>query len=712
MNTSVQSDSPFTQLRKFVWYSLLRVPWLIGYNLGGALVLVGFFGLTSQGQDMLRISAERGFGLDDNGLLWNLLLLVGTFAASVTFWYTSRLLLARDYASYPLPSPYADLGRRWWPRLVGTAVPLAIAWTFNGVGVDGPALAVTLSRAYLAMAILLLAFYVLRRSLFSISRDYMIAERLDEVPAAHRRRARALLLSAVVLLVAFIAVPVYLPQGLGAPAIAVLGVTGIALFGTAVLTYLPMSKGGPAATLTALLLAFVFGFWNHNHPIRLADETGGDAVRALWRPAPAERFRAVTGPAGGAEPVVFVTAAGGGIRAAYWTASVLAALEDELGDSFSERLFAISSVSGGSVGAAAYVTLKRAQLNAGEDGPLRDPVRRVLGHDFLSPVVAGLLFPDLAQRFFPFPVTLADRQRFLERSFELAFDGDARRLFSGPFQNLYAGAAGEKLPSLLLNTTVVETGQRAVLSDLQVGGLPGVVDLFESRYQLAAIRTSAAAGASARFTYVSPAGRVDIADDDNIRLVDGGYFENSGAATMGDLIALLDDSLGDGSGESDPPFRPVLIVINNDPTAPALCRRDNGADDQLQGERFNAAVSEVAAPIRALFETRGARQQIAEVKAARLVEAMGGAVIEMPLAAVLDVQLDAARAAAAEPLSDEAVAQIRRKYLEPPLGWSISREVRNGMDATLDDPPADLARQFGYLTTALGGGEIPACDPM
>jgi hypothetical protein len=177
---------------------------------------------------------------------------------------------------------------------------------------------------------------------------------------------------------------------------------------------------------------------------------------------------------------------------------------------------------------------------------------------------------------------------------------------------------------------------------------------------------------------------------------------------MGDLIALLDDRIGD----SDRKFRPVLIVINNDPTSVGLCRRDGGGDDGLQGNRFNAAVSEVAAPIQALFATRGARQQIAEVKAARLVETMGGGVVQMPLAAVLDVQLEAARAQAAEPLSEEAIAKIKEKYLEPPLGWSMSEEVRKGMDQTLDKRAGGLAKQFEYLNNALSGGTIPACEPM
>jgi hypothetical protein len=703
MNESASHESFLTRLRSYLWYSVLRVPWLIGYNVGAALVLVGFFAVTSQGQDMLRITVERGFGLADHGLLWNLLLFVGTLLASASFWYTSRLLLGRNYPGYPLPRPYASLGRRWWPRLAGVVVPLAIAWTLRDIGADGSGGAMFLSWAYVGMAVLLLAFYILRRRLFSVPKDYMIGDLLDALPERDRMRARVLLLAVFALLVLFMLLPVRLPQGLGAPAIIVLGVMGIALFGTAVLTYWPMSHNNPAATLSALLLAVLFGFWNHNHGVRVA----GDAPFDVVRPTPAERLSSWAGTTGDARPLVFVTAAGGGIRAAYWTASVLAYLEEKLGARFTDHLFAISGVSGGSVGAAAYVTLKRSQLDAGNTGGLLAPVREVLGNDFLSPVVAGMLFPDLAQRFFPAPVDLADRQRFLERSFELAFDGHARELFRGPFQALYTDPAGGRIPTLLLNTTLVETGQRGILSNVQVAKLPGVVDLLDPRYQLTAIRTSAAAGASARFTYVSPAGRVDIADDAHLRLVDGGYFENSGAATMGDFIALLD--------EGEQAFRPVLMVINNDPTASSLCRRDGASDSSPDGDDFNAAVSDVVSPFKALLQTRGARQQIALVKSARLVESKGGSVIEVPLSAVLQVRIEAmktSKAAAAEEVTAQDVQAIRSRYVEPPLGWSMSQEVRDGMDQTLDTEGGGLGTQFGYLDQVLGGGSIPPCEPM
>ena len=700
MGAFTSMDGLLIGLRSFLWNSLLRVPWLIAYNVGGAAILVGFFAFTSQGQDILRISAERGFVLGDLSILWNLAFLVGTLLASLSFWYSSRLQLGRDYPGYPLDPKYAAFGRRWWPRLLGVAVPVAIGWSFRRIGSEAHSIETLLSWLYLGMAALLLLFYVLRRALFGVRREYMIKDLPEDLPPADRRRIRAYLLASFALLALFVAVPVYLPQWIGAPAIAVLGVAGISLFGSSILTYLPMARGMPAATLSALLLALVFGFWNDNHAVRVADDAGAPVERRT----PAEQFAAwqQAAPAAnnGAAPVILVTASGGGIRAAYWTASTLAYLEQKLGTGFSERLFAISGVSGGSLGAATYISLKRAQLDAGRSASLLTPAREVLGHDFLSPVVAGMLFPDLMQRFFPIPVALADRQRFLERSWEAAFNDQAQELFRGPFQSLYSGPNADRLPSLLLNTTVVETGERAIVSNLKVAGLPQVIDLLDPRYQLTDVRTSAAAGASARFTYVSPAGTVDLVDGNHVRLVDGGYFENSGAASMTDLLAALHEG-----GAS---ITPILLLIRNDPTAPNLCRRDGGGAQPPGGDRFNSTVSEVTAPIEALLETRSARGWLAEVKAARLVEAMGGAVIEVPLAAVLQTRLNDAASDA------ETRAEVKSRYVEPPLGWSLSKEVQMGMNDTLDGESGGLAQQFRYLSMALGleAGSVPACDPL
>jgi hypothetical protein len=324
-----------------------------------------------------------------------------------------------------------------------------------------------------------------------------------------------------------------------------------------------------------------------------------------------------------------------------------------------------------------------------------------LGKDFLSPVVAGMLFPDLLQRFIPVPIAWADRQRFLESSWEQSLPDPARTLFRGPFQAMYADLDDVRLPSLLLNATLVETGQRGLVSNLDVGQLPQVIDLLDPRYQLEAVRTSAAAGASARFTYVSPAGTVHVEGGDELRLVDGGYFENSGAASLADLVEVLH--------ASTPGLRPIMLVINNDPTAVDLCRRDGGGASPPNGGRFNAAASEVTAPMKALLQTRDARGNLAQVNAVDLVESMGGTVIEVPLAAVLRTRLSALRGA--DPAARERVVQ---RYVEPPLGWSLSAEVRRGMDEALDGEIGGLATQFEYLEIALGirPGEVPRCVPQ
>ena len=688
-------DSP---VRKFAWESLLRVPWLIAFNIGGTAVLVILFAFTSQGQDLLRISAERGFAFGDLGSLWNPLFLIGTLMGSLSLWYTSRLTLGVDYAGYPLDPKYSAFGRRWWPRVVGSVVPLAIGWTFLQIGSAAPSSENVLGWLYLGMGIALFLFYVARRAMFGVHKHEMILNLPKDLSTEHRRRGRTLLIAVFVLVPLFVFAPVVLPQFLGAPAIAVLGVVGISLFGTGILTYLPMSKGAPPLTLAVLLLALVSGLWNDNHAVRVTDDVDITAQRLT----PIEQFTAWQNSRGDSDTapdsVVLVATSGGGISAAYWTASTLAYLEQKFGAPFTERLFAVSAVSGGSLGAATYVTLKRAGLNAEQADALLDRVREVLGHDFLSPVVAGMLFPDLVQRFLPVPIALADRQRFLEGSWESAFDGEARALFKGPFQGLYAGPEAAPLPSLLLNTTIVETGQRGVISNLRVDGLPQVVDLLEPRYGLGGVRTSAAAGASARFTYVSPAGTVHVEDGEALRLVDGGYFVNSGAATIADLIALL--------AKTDPALKPILIIIDNDTTAPNLCRRDGSVDQPPSGDRFNSTVSEVTAPAKALLQTRAARGELAEVTAADIVEVLGGTVIEVPLASVLRARLAALGAADAK-----TIAAVESRYVEPPLGWSLSQEVREGMDNTLRNEEGGLDRQFRYLAIALGleQGKVPPC---
>ena len=83
-------------------------------------------------------------------------------------------------------------------------------------------------------------------------------------------------------------------------------------------------------------------------------------------------------------PLFIVATEGGGIRAAYWTATVLGTIQDA-DSSFADHVLAISGVSGGSLGAAVFdglVVLRRRRREFAKRG------QAILGQDFfrqLSP---------------------------------------------------------------------------------------------------------------------------------------------------------------------------------------------------------------------------------------------------------------------------------------------------------------------------------------
>ncbi len=667
---------PVSAAFSWFWTRVVPVLWLCAYALLAAVAVALIFIFNDQGQDLLRISAEFG------KRWWNIAFLCGAILLGFSLWYASRVLLARDFLGRGDKWRLTQGPRTLLPRLLGASVPFSIGIGYLRVSTEHVLATYLLGGLFIAVSMAMFWLLMHRRQLALCGRPLVAApERGIKTPMDSFGRTNWILVSvttllALVLTIAFVIWPVGAPRILGAPAIVVLAFAGIALFGSLVLTYWPLSKGQPGATALVLILAVGFGYFNDNHWIRTtadtSEQTRPNAAERLerWRAANPTELQIE-----GKRPVIIVAAAGGGIRAAYWTATTLATLESIPG--FAENLFAISGVSGGSVGAAVYAAVKREQLDQRETMQTLSRVRAGLGQDFLSPVLAGLLFPDLMQRFAPAPFSWADRQRFLELGFERALPEDDNPL-SRSFMNLYTGPGGDKLSSLLLNTTIVGSGRRAVISNIRLDGFTDTVDLMAKGFSTRNILLSAAAGASARFTYVSPAGTLEGIGShgpQEIRVVDGGYFENSGAATADNLLDQL-------NGQA---IYPILVLIRNDPAAPPVCAGRSGLETGGSGPIGPPAtrfLAEIASPIRALLNARTARGRLAEVDAAKRIEQYGGAVIEISLATVLEAELAQAEDARTQ-------AQIRQRMIEPPLGWSLSQAVREKMDTTLEQAARD-----------------------
>lgn len=365
--------------------------------------------------------------------------------------------------------------------------------------------------------------------------------------------AHALLL--IVAVTAFTTQPVLIGQSLEAPAILVVTASGLVCIGT-VITFAAQLTRWPIFLLLAVW-SFACSTCNDNHVVHaivgdVARPNLADDFDRWYASVPGTSGPATAAPQDGTAkgtqqpPWFFVVTEGGGIRAAYWTAAVLSAAEDAA-PGFGQHLFGISSVSGGSLGAGVYVGL------LSEDrapGTMRAAASRILGVDSLAPVIAKGLYPDLLQRLLPQPVEAFDRGKALEDSWTRAFACETHdEVFSQNFNELWRKHSD--LPRLFLNSTRVETGQRAIVSYPTVGGI--AIDSGDVQSEVGAVTFAAAVHLSARFTYVSPAGRMIRPNGtDWGHLVDGGYFDNSGAATALEVL----DALRDHATE-----KPTVIVI-------------------------------------------------------------------------------------------------------------------------------------------------------
>lgn len=446
------------------------------------------------------------------------------------------------------------------------------------------------------------------------------------------------------------------------------------------------------------LLASLFGSDNHGLRIvveasRQPEDTRISAVAAfrkwlLQKPRVAEAKRL------GEYPVFIVAAQGGGIYAANNAARFLARLQD-LCPAFRQHLFAISSVSGGSVGSAIFAAAlhadnapidssvpdgktcpKIADFLAGvgraEDidapGPVEQRVASVLATDFLSPLIAGFLFTDFTQLFSPVAIPIFDRARFLEYTLENAGDrmlenhkgtGDQSNLLKADFQSHWA--PDNSMPALLFNTTDAGSGKRAVISPFDIDPLhPKDRDLCivaaldrsgtgadqTVKSHSLRIPLSAAAFTSARFPWVTPAATVSLKNDcmtanPQARLVDGGYVENSGIETALDLIERLNSI----KGTSDAPkFRIYLLSL---------------VSGQF-GDHGSFLFGELMEPVRALLSTRTSRTYVA-----------------LNHATNIDRRPDTDLTSSVQRFPTFGRTDITGLFYSLPLGWTLSQKTED-----------------------------------
>lgn len=605
-------------------------------------------------------------------------------------WYCARVLLGKRFPVDMLGACTGTAFARgvvtWLPRLLAVAATLPTALFFIGER------KFVAGAMWLVWTLALFGFLVMRRSLpwlrEGVARSYE-QRGCEQWPHFDRMPLRGWVLMAVLGLTPWLVMAGVLSdvpaitRWLGAPAVLLLALTGWTVFGSMALVYLPLSRGWSSLAWLPLLLLVAFSPFNDNHVTGqraelAAETTEPPAVADDFDTWQAQRVR----EGRGGEPIYLVAMSGGASRAAYWGAWALARLDDDArarGRRFAPDIYALSGVSGGSLGAAAFVgtlaSVREAGIRAAAQGqavpqPALAPwMHELLGRDDLSPLLGYLLYPDLFARLLPFPVQRFDRARGLERSWE----ADTRQLdqarlgytpqpwFALPMSALHrpsaactqaatpavAAACARPLPHLILNSASAVSGQPVLQATLKLQPHNAITPL-DPEIDVARLSLSAAVLNSSRFPFISPAGQVrgrgvlrDAAVD---WWVDGGYFENSGTASLQQLLreireskavradpALLrqlrvivfaNDPIAAGAPEWLPDLRAAAASAAEPASAALAAPAASDAGHEAHPPRFarqSSFMIELFAPPMGLYQTRGARSAAETFRLARLL---------------------------------------------------------------------------------------------
>ena len=325
------------------------------------------------------------------------------------------------------------------------------------------------------------------------------------------------------------------------------------------------------------------------------------------------------------EPVIVVTATGGGLHASAWTAAVLAQLEakfhQETGESMYPHVLLMSTVSGGSTGVLSYLqasrsgekdydeSISQAACSSLEavgwgliyhDMPvaLFEPLAWIFGSssgigDLDTSVLAGKdrtwalrkgFERNLKDAYCDYvwspgrsPVVLTDIVRDRAIAQQMRANLTLRTLTVDPGTT----------PALTMNTTTAETGERFLLANYGIPRYPfgpNEAQPAESFLQIFGDRKistcdcdplypdlplATAAQLSATFPYVSSAARFPgDKDKQSAHFIDGGYYDNDGTASVLEFLRYaLDDPEKPDATKIDPGNHLALQTVQNAFTA-------------------------------------------------------------------------------------------------------------------------------------------------
>lgn len=294
-------------------------------------------------------------------------------------------------------------------------------------------------------------------------------------------------------------------------------------------------------------------------------------------------------------PVWLIAGEGGGSRAGYWFTRSMLAIDSINNYHFKDQVYAMSTVSGSSVGGAALLAFWDRFSN--RDKEQKDTVssqlaERVFKNNYLSSAIFSILIRDFIKQLFPFRPLVGQEDRnywlqqeeafFIEKALQnkslkardylkepqLPSKKSGAYALYEPFLGYYYDSTGQfnyDLPLFIPNATVVQRGKRALVSpvkfrDFQFIDAMDINQFILDHYDAQALSLGEACNLSELFPFFSATAVLG----DSIAIGDGGYFENLGLTTLYEIKDEMESVL------RRPGFRDIrdrvdiqMLVIRN-----------------------------------------------------------------------------------------------------------------------------------------------------
>ncbi|RMG29601.1 MAG: hypothetical protein D6730_03670, partial [Bacteroidetes bacterium] len=295
-------------------------------------------------------------------------------------------------------------------------------------------------------------------------------------------------------------------------------------------------------------------------------------------------------------PLYLVAAQGGGIRSMAWTSHVLMEVQQDI-PGFYPHVFAISGISGGSLGTAFFQAYYRDSLQGWQARhPLsptgvelavarhdstslpvyRPAFNEMIGEDYLSTITASLFFPEMIQLVTPWSIQAFDRSTRQERDWAAFYEEKTgyptfSQGFLAFWKNTDSSYNHLAYPALLMNTTTVGSGQNAIISNLVLDPVFFKDDIDVYAHLEGDMPFITAASLSSRFPYLASSGTVVLEEKGGerkqINLADGGFVETTGLVTtlkMARAIQAYKTQLCQGPDSVlFKRVKPIILFISN-----------------------------------------------------------------------------------------------------------------------------------------------------